>query len=243
MSKGKQAIQEAVRVDALAVGAHPDDVELGCGGTLLRLKDLGKSVGVVDLTRGELGTRGDPVIRAREASAAAEILGLKFRVNLEMEDGNVRANQANRLRLVGVIRRCRPQLIMTHAAFGHPDHWQAATLVREAAHHSGLARIETDAERYRPSRIAYWLEFTQTRLPDAVVDISSFWEAKERALKAFESQLFSGSVGDRETYLSHPDFLEQVRSHHVHLGSLSGCAMGEGFLLSRIPRIPDLTEF
>jgi bacillithiol biosynthesis deacetylase BshB1 len=231
------------RVDVLAIGAHPDDIELGCGGTIGRLVDQGKTVAAVDLTRGELGTRGDPETRAQEAEAAAAILSLRFRVNLAMEDGIVASNPESRLALIRVIRECRPRLVLTHSATGHPDHWGAATLVREAVHHSGLVRINTQQERHRPDRIAYWLEYTQAQVPQAVVNISEYFELKMRALKAHRSQLFDQESQDLKTYLSEPDFLEQIRSHHRHLGNLAGCRLAEGFLLSRTPRIQDLTKF
>src|SRR5687767_12718223 len=143
-------------VDVLAVAAHPDDAELGCGGTLLKLKKQGKRIAILDLTRGELGTRGTAEIRHREAEEAAEILGLEFRANLELEDGNIVPDKESRLKLVSVLRQCRPRLVITHHPGGHPDHGKAATLVTEAAHVSGFLRVETGQERFRPEKIAYW---------------------------------------------------------------------------------------
>lgn len=227
-------------VDALAVAAHPDDAELGCGGTLLRLRALGKQTAVLDLTRGELGSRGSVEIRRREAAEASRILGLEFRENLGLEDGNIVCNQENRLQLVRVLRACRPRLIVTHSRGGHPDHAQAATLVEEAVHDAGLVRIDSGQERFRPEKIAYWVFYSQNIVPDIVVDISDFYEQKEQAVRAFASQLYNPASRDPEIYLSRPDFLDQVRSFHRHLGNLSGCRYAEGFLLSRLPRIDDL---
>lgn len=228
-------------VDVLAVAAHPDDAELGCGGTLLKLKNQGKRVAIVDLTRGELGTRGTPEIRQREAAEAARILGLQFRANLELEDGNIVPDKESRLKLVSLLRQCRPRLVITHSPGGHPDHGKAATLVTEAVHVSGFLRMETGHERFRPEKIAYWwIPIDHKTLPEVTVDISDFFEEKERAVKAFASQLYDPAWKGPETYLSRPEFLDQVKGFHRQLGFLAGCVYAEGFLLSRLPRIEDL---
>lgn len=238
------SLGEVSPVDVLAVAAHPDDAELGCGGTLLRLRNQGKRIAVVDLTRGELGTRGTPEIRKREAAEAAKILGLEFRANLELEDGNVIPDKESRLKLVTVLRQCRPRLVITHSPGGHPDHGKAATLVTEAVHVSGFLRVETGQERFRPEKIAYWwIPIDHKTLPEVAVDISDFYEHKERAVKAFASQLYDEASKEAETYLSRPEFLDQVKGFHRQLGFLAGCAYAEGFLLSRLPRIEDLAGF
>ncbi len=229
-------------VDVLAIGSHPDDVELGCGGTLLQLKSRGYRVGVLDLTRGELGSRGTAQIRQQEAQRAAQILGLEFRGNLWLKDGNILVDEVSRLKLIQVIRQCCPELVITHSRVGHPDHGHTARLVEEAVHHSGLVRIETGQERFRPERIAYWLVFNQKERPQVVVDVSNFYEQKEMALRAFVSQLYNRDSQDPENYLSHPEFLGRVRNFHGYLGTLAGCRFGEGFLLSRIPKIDDLAR-
>ena len=230
------------RVDVLAVGAHPDDVELGCGGTLLRLKSLGRSTGVVDLTRGELATRGTPETRAVEACRAAAVLGLDFRLNLELRDGELSLGEESRLALIRVIRQCRPNLVLTHSKWGHPDHGKASVLVEEAVHHAGLAAIDTSQRRFRPRRIAWWTHFDQPVVPHVGVDISDHYEQKERALEAFASQLHRPDSNEPATYLSDPRFLKRIRSFHMQVGSLVGCTLAEGFLLSRPPRIGDLTD-
>jgi bacillithiol biosynthesis deacetylase BshB1 len=229
------------QLDVLAIAAHPDDVELCCGGTMIRLVQQGHKVGVLDLTKGELASRGTPEIRAVEAEIAAQIMGLSYRGNLGMPDGNVLADQDNRLELIKIIRACRPRLVITHSGIGHPDHWNTKKLVGEAVHHSGLARIETRQPRYRPGQIAFWLEYTEQRPPEVVVDVSDVYEEKDRALLAYRSQLHDPDSDSPQTYLSKPDFLEQIRSFHRHLGNLSGCRYGEGFFLSRLPRVNDLT--
>lgn len=234
-------MEELQPVDVLAVGAHPDDVELGCSGTLALLAKRNRRVGIVDLTRGELGTRGTPAGRREEALHSAHILGACFRVNLELEDGNLTVDTSNRGRLIQIIRHCRPVLLLTHAGGGHPDHSQARQLVEEGAHHSGLARIDTGQGRFRPEKLAFWTAFNLPVLPQVVADISEVWNDKEASIRAFASQLHDESSGEPPTYLSRPDFLDQVRSYHRHLGNLADCDYGEGFLLSRLPRIADLT--
>ncbi|MDE2925563.1 MAG: bacillithiol biosynthesis deacetylase BshB1 [Acidobacteriota bacterium] len=229
-------------VDVLAVGAHPDDVELGCGGTLLRLKSLGRRTGVVDLTRGELGTRGTMETRALESRRAAALLGLDFRLNLGLRDGNLSPDEESRLALIRVIRKCRPKLVLTHSKWGHPDHGKASILVEEAVHHAGLAAIDTSQQRFRPRRIACWTHFDEPVVPHVGVDISDHYEQKEHALKAFASQLHRPDSREPATYLSDPTFLERIRSFHMHVGSLVGCSLAEGFLMARPPRIGDLAD-
>lgn len=229
-------------VDVLAVGAHPDDVELGCGGTLLRLKSLGRRTGVVDLTRGELGTRGTMETRALESRRAAALLGLDYRLNLGLRDGNLSPDEESRLALIRVIRQCRPKLVLTHSKWGHPDHGKASILVEEAVHHAGLAAIDTSQQRFRPRRIAYWTHFDEPVVPHVGVDISDHYEQKEHALKAFASQLHRPDSREPATYLSDPRFLERIRSFHMHVGTLVGCSLAEGFLMARPPRIGDLAD-
>ena len=230
------------KVEVMAVGAHPDDVELGCAGTLLRLRSQGRRVGVVDLTRGELGSRGTAKIRAMEARQSASVLGLDFRLNLELRDGNLVADEESRLALVRVIRRWRPKLILTHSIWGHPDHGMASRLVEGAVHHAGLDRIDTDQKRFRPEKIVYWINYDQPVAPHVLVDISDFYNEKERALQAFASQFYQPESQEPKTYLSDPVFLERIRSYHTHMGSLVGCLLAEGFLMSRPPKVEDLTS-
>jgi bacillithiol biosynthesis deacetylase BshB1 len=229
------------KVDVLAVGAHPDDVELGCGGTLLKLRSLNRRIGVVDLTRGELGTRGSPETRLQEAAEAARILRLDFRTNLLLEDGEITPDRDSRLKLIEVIRACRPRLVITHSPGGHPDHGKAAILVEEAVHHSGLWRVNTEQERHRPEKIAYWLPPNHVGEPQVVVDITDFYAEKERAIRAYGSQLHDPSSPDLQNYLSHPDFLQRIRSFHQYLGTAARCGYAEGFRFSRPPCVADLS--
>ncbi len=228
------------KVDVVAIGAHPDDIELGCGGTLARLVGQGYSIGLVDLSRGELGTRGNVETRRAEADRAAEVLGAAFRSNLELPDGEIRPSPENRNQLVRVFRGCRPGWVFSHSQFGHPDHWNTAVLVREAVHHSGLGRLEPDLPPHRPAVIASWLEFCSPSLPQVVVDISATWEIKEQAIRAHASQLHDPASDEPETILTDVEFLERLRAQNRFMGNLADCRLGEGFLLSRLPRITDL---
>lgn len=231
-----------VPVDVLAVGAHPDDVELGCAGTLLKMTDRGKTLGIVDLTRGELGSRGTAQRRAEEAQKAAGLLKASFRENLELRDGDLEVSSESRLRLVEVIRRSRPSVVVTHFRGIHPDHSKARRLVDEAVHHAGLARIETESVRFRPCRVAYWIEFREAVLPQVLIDITAYYEKKVAVLRSYQSQINGEDEEGPETYLSRPGFLDQVRAFHQHLGNLAGCTLAEGFCLSRPPRLVDLLQ-
>ena len=227
-------------VDVIAVGAHPDDIELWCGGTVACLVNEGYKVGLVDLSLGELGTRGNKETRRMEAASAAEVLGVSFRTNLGFPDGEIKATPENRNQLLQIIRAYRPDWIFSHSQVGHPDHWNAEVLVREAVHHSGLSRIQTELPRHRPQMIASWLQFDSPRVPEIVFDISESWAIKEEAIRCYNSQLYNPESGEPETILTDVNFIDRIRAHNRFLGSLSNCRFGEGFLLSRIPRVTDL---
>lgn len=227
-------------VDVLAIGAHPDDIELCCGGTVAQLVTRGRRVGLLDLTAGELGTRGSVEGRRQEARRAADILGVCFRENLGLPDGEVRADAASRNELVRLIRTCRPGWVLSHSAVGHPDHYSAAVLVREAVHHAGLAKLEPELPRHRPGTVASWLQFDSAQRPDVVVDISETMPVKEKAIRAHASQLYDPASEEQDTILTEVEFLDRVRAHNRFMGSLAGCRFGEGFLLSRVPRARDL---
>jgi N-acetylglucosamine malate deacetylase 1 len=229
-------------LDTLAFGAHPDDVELHIGGTLAKMVTLGYTAGVVDLTRGELGTRGTPGIRAREAKKAAQILGLKVRENLGLPDGSVFVTPEARLRVVRALREHRPMLVLApHWDEAHPDHANAGKLVAEAAHHSGLAKIKTGQERFRPKAILYYMLPPFVR-PTFIVDVSSQIEQREAAIRAHQSQLFD-PAREPDTYLSQPDFLYRVDAVVSYYGTIIGRAKGEAFFMKVPPEIPDLVDF
>jgi bacillithiol biosynthesis deacetylase BshB1 len=232
-----------MKIEVLAIGAHPDDVELFAGGTLAKMAALGHSTGIVDMTRGELGSRGTPAQRAREAKQAAAILGVKVRENLGFPDGQVQASPQARLRVIRVLRKYRPVVVLTHHWDDrHPDHVNTSRLVREAAHHAGLAKIETRQERFRPTAILYF-KLPARKLPSLVVDVSDYREQRIQAIQSYRSQLFDPDSREPATYLSQPDFLTHVENIHAFYGTLVGRRTGEGFAVKGIPEIFDLVEF
>ena len=232
-----------MQLDVIAIGAHPDDVELFAGGTLAKIVAVGHTAGIVDMTRGEMGTRGTAAQRAEEAREAARILAVTIRENLGLPDGRLEANQQARLKLIRVIRKYRPLVLLTHHWDDrHPDHASTSRLVREAAHHAGLGKISTGQERFRPNAILYF-KLPRHEIPSLVVDVSDFSEQRTRAIQAYRSQLFDPTSHEPATYLSQPDFLAHVESIHAFYGALIGKRLGEGFLLKGGPEIPDLVEF
>ena len=228
-----------MNLDILALGAHPDDVELFAGGTLAKMAALGYAVGVVDLTRGELGTRGTPAARAKEARDAAAILGLRVRENLRLPDGGVTVTPATRLKVIRVLRKYRPKIVMTHYREDpHPDHVHACRLVTEAVHHSGLAKIETGQERHRPPVVLYF-KLPLNMSPDFVVDVSDYADRRSAAIAAHRSQLHDPAGGGPQTILSRPDFLTHVENLHSYYGTLIGKSKGEAFYFGGTLAIKD----
>lgn len=220
-------------VDVLAISPHPDDAELNCSGLLLQAKANGARIGVLDLTRGELGSRGTSEQRMREAEAARDVLGLDVRANLGLPDGFVRVDDSSLLALVGVLRAYRPRLVAApHWDDHHPDHVAASALVRQAAFLAGLAKHPASGTPHRPEQVLYYLDRVSVQ-PDLVIDVSAVMDVKERALRCYAGQLFSAEDEDLgiSTALSRPDFLSAWRSRHVHFGSLIGVDHGEAYVL------------
>jgi N-acetylglucosamine malate deacetylase 1 len=229
-----------MQLDILAFGAHPDDVELFASGTLAKMTALGHSVGVVDMTRGELGTRGTPALRKNEARKAADILGLKVRENLGLADGDVSVTSAARLKVIRILRKYCPRIVLTHYWDDkHPDHVNTSRLVAEAVHHSGLAKIKTGQARYRPPVILYF-KIPPSLSPSFVVDISDYIEQRNAAIGSYRSQLFDPESREPSTSLSQPDFLNHVENIHSYYGTLIGKKKGEGFHLKGVLEIQDL---
>ncbi|RSK47520.1 bacillithiol biosynthesis deacetylase BshB1 [Hymenobacter rigui] len=236
-----------MKLDVLMLAAHPDDAELGCAGTLLRHVAAGRRVGVVDLTRGELGTRGSAELRDEEARAAARILGLQVRENLRMRDGFFRNDEAHQLRVVEVIRRFQPELVLTNPNHDrHPDHGRAADLVHDAAFLAGLAGVQTRWQGapqapWRPRLLLQAIHNSYVR-PDIVVDITRFWEQKLAALTAFKSQFYHPEYESEEatTYISTPDFLRILEARARELGSYIGVQYAEGYTSRRPLGLDDL---
>lgn len=226
--------------EVLAIAAHRDDVEQTCGGTLLRLKSLGLSTGILDLTRGEAGTRGSEKERAREAADAALILGAGWRDALDIPDGQVENSWANRLKIVAVLRRLRPRVvILPYWAGRHPDHYNAATLGYEACFLSGLAKVETGAPPHRPFKVLYASLYADVR-PSFVVDITDFIEVRHRALMAYRSQYADQAAGSG-LFVPEQEIRERTFAEARHYGTLAGVRYAEPFVQKEIGLVDDLT--
>ncbi len=233
-----------MNLDILAIGAHPDDVELAMSGSILVFAAQGKKVGVVDLTRGELGTRGNAHLRAQEAAAAAQVLKLSVRENLALPDGNVTDDQESRLAMIRVLRKYRPHLVFTHHpedVSGHPDHRACCRLVQSAVYLSGLLRIDTGQERYRPEAVIFF-NLPRSIFPSFIVDVSHVYQEGRRAVAAYGSQFHSPESVEPTTRLSHPRFLHHVEAVHRYFGTLIGAEYGEAFRCERPVRIVDPTQ-
>ena len=232
-----------MRLDILAFGAHPDDVELFAGGTMAKMAALGHQTGIVDLTRGELGTRGNAVVRKKEAENAARALGLTVRENLELPDGEVAVAPAARLKIIRLLRKYRPVVVLTHYWDDrHPDHINTSRLVTEAVHHSGLAKIKTGQERYRPQTVLYFKIPTHV-IPSFIVDVSGQIEKRAAAIACYRSQLFDSSSREPSTTLSQPDFLVHVENIHSFYGTMIGKRKGEAFHIKGVLEIQDVVEY
>lgn len=231
------------RVDVLAVCAHPDDSELICGGTLARTVALGHSAGVLALTSGELGSRGSVDIRAREAAAAAKVLGLSFHETLGLPDGAVLNTPENRTKLAVLIRRAQPSVIITHWLKGrHPDHAVAAQLVRDACFVAGLKNIEPENPPHRPRKILHALSFREdNEKPTFVVDISDSFEQKLEAVRCYASQ-FSDVKQAGEIFPNGESLYDLIRHHAAHYGSLIRTRYGEPFHTSETMKVDDVTK-
>ena len=234
-------------VDILCITAHPDDAEIGMGGTLLRHLHLGHTVGLVDLTVGELGTRGSGEIRKQEAEASAKSLGVSFRYQLELRDGFFRADEESLLKVVVALRRHRPRVVFTNAIRDrHPDHGRGSKLVSEACFLSGLRRIATEhegkeQEAWRPVSVYHciqdrWID------PDLVFDVSDFWQGKMDALACFKSQFHDPNSKEPLSPISVPEFLPTLEGRARDMGRLIGAVYGEGFTVERPPGVGDVMD-
>ena len=236
-----------MKIDILAIAAHPDDVELSCAGTLLAHAALGKSIGVVDLTRGELGTRGTPQLRQQEADAASAALKLQVRENLGLPDGFFENRKEYQLAVIAVIRRYQPDIILTNAIRDrHSDHGRAAELVRESCFLSGLVKIETQDKgvtqpAWRPKAVYHFIQDYYIE-PDIVVDISAHWDTKVAAIKAFKSQFFDADSTEPITHISKPEFLDFITARALEFGHRIGTTYGEGFTINRTLGVKNLFD-
>jgi len=227
------------KLDILAFGAHPDDVELGCGGTLLGAIAEGKKVGVIDLTKGELGTRGTTSQRLKEAQLASEVMGLTIRENLGMADGFFLNDKEHQFAIIETIRRFQPTIIFCNAPEDrHPDHGRAASLVEEASFLSGLSKIKTthngvEQEAWRPTQVFHYIQ-SRSLTPNFVVDISAHMEKKMESILAHSSQFYDPNSNEPETFISGTAFLEFVKGRAKELGQQIGVQYAEGFITKKL---------
>ncbi len=226
-----------MKVDILAIGAHPDDVELSCSGTILAQGALGKTTAVVDLTLGELGTRGTVETRKEEAAIASKILGLKARENLELADGFYQNDKESQLKLIAAIRRYQPDIVLANAIFDrHPDHGKGARLAYDSFFMAGLRKIETfEADgtpqaTWRPRLLLHYIQDRWIK-PDIVMDISGFWEQKMESIKAYGTQFYDpkNKSNEPQTYISSMKFLDSLEARAREMARPCGFEYGEGF--------------
>ncbi len=237
-----------MKLDILAFGVHPDDVELGCSGTILAAIAEGKKVGIIDLTQGELGTRGTMETRYNEADTAATLMGVSVRDNLKMADGFFQNDEAHQRLIITAIRRYQPEIILCNAPEDrHPDHGRSAKLVSDAAFLSGLRKITTESngvfqQAWRPKYIFHYIQdrFIQ---PSFVIDISSFFDKKIEAILAYKTQFNSPSTDEPQTYISSPQFLETVKARAMMLGKRIGVQYAEGFISEKVLGVKSIDAF
>ncbi len=229
------------KVDVLAIAAHPDDMELICGGTLIRAHTLGRSTGILDLAAGEMASRGTPELRAKEAAKAAKVMGVSVRENLGLPDGGIQNTPENRAKVAVVIRHLQPRIVITHSIHGrHPDHPIVAQLVRDACFVAGLKKVEPKIPPHRPLKVLHALSFREDNVkPTFVVDISDAFEKKLEAIGCYKSQ-FGDAVQAGEVYPNGEPLNDLIRHHAAHYGSLIRCRYGEPFYTTETMRVDDV---
>jgi N-acetylglucosamine malate deacetylase 1 len=237
-----------MKLDILVLAAHPDDAELGCGGTIAKHTSQGYKVGIVDFTQGELGTRGTIDSRADEAATAAKIQGVVVRENLKLKDGFFQNDPAHQLKVVQAIRKYRPDIILANAQYDrHVDHGKGAALGYDASFLAGLAKVETfdqegkPQEAWRPRVVYHYIQSIFTA-PDFIVDVSDHWDVKMNAIRAFKTQFFDPQSKEPETYISKPGFLKMVESRAIEFGHAIGVQYGEGYTVRRFPGVKSLYD-
>lgn len=227
-----------MKIDILAIGVHPDDIELACCGTLLHHIKLGKTIGLLDLTCGELGSRGSGEIRLQEATKASEMMGAAVRGNLEMQDGFFEYSKTNVLKIIEILRLMRPEIVLANAVSDrHPDHGRAAKLVADACFYAGLRRIETKWEgeaqqEWRPKNVYHYIQDHNLK-PDFVVDIEPYMDQKMEIIQAYKTQFYNPESTEPETPISGKDFLTFVRAKAATYGRAAGFSYGEGYTVAR----------
>lgn len=234
-----------MKLDLLVLAVHPDDAELGCSGTIVKHIAMGKKVGIIDFTRGELGTRGTAETRDEEAADSAKIMGLHVRENLRFRDGFFKNDEAHQLEVIKMIRKYQPEIVLTNALHDrHPDHGRAGDLAEEACFLAGLAKINTALDgaaqvAWRPRLV---LQYIQDRYikPDVIVDITPYFETKLAAIKAFKTQFFNPDLDGPDTYISSPEFFESVIGRAREFGKNVGGTYGEGFTSRKLLGVDNL---
>lgn len=234
-----------MKLDILVLAVHPDDAELGCSGTIAKHIAMGKKVGIVDFTRGELGTRGSAEIRDTEAADSAKVLGLHARENLRFKDGFFANDEAHQLAVIRMIRKYQPEIILTNALHDrHPDHGRAGDLANDACFLSGLSKIQTsiDGEEQEAWRPRLVLQYIQDRYiePDIIIDITPYIQTKIDSIKAFKTQFFNPDHEEAETYISSPEFFDSVIGRAREFGKSIGTTYGEGFTCRKLLGVNDL---
>lgn len=225
-----------MKLDVLVFASHPDDAELNCGGTIASLTAQGKKVGIIDLTKGEMGTRGDQHIRSAEVDKASDLLGISYRANMDLGDSLIPNTRENQLSIIQHVRHTRPDICLTGAPFDrHPDHGKGTSLVLDALYYSGLTKIETDDGEggvqvaWRPAHILHYMQDRPFE-PDMVYDISDHWDTKKASMLAFKTQFNISDPGEEpETYISSESYFKQIEARARYFGHLSGFEYGEPF--------------
>ncbi len=242
-------INQDIKLDILALAAHPDDVELSCSGTLLSAASKGKKTGIIDFTRGELGSRGSAEIRDVEAQNSGKILGLSVRENLAFQDAFFKDDNEHRLRVIQAIRRFRPEIVLINAPSDrHPDHGKGAELSKTACFLSGLIKIETEwegkkQEHWRPKHVYHYIQ-SNMLTPDFVVDVTPFWQQKMKSILAFESQFHNPNYqsDEEETFISSPRFVQFLEARAKEFGHSIQADYGEGFIKTAQLGVKDITD-
>ena len=231
-----------MKLDILVFGAHPDDVELGCAGTILKHIKQGLKVGIIDLTNGELGTRGTSHTRSNETKKATKVLGVHIRENMGFKDGFFENNESNRLNLIKKIRKYQPEIVITNAPSDrHPDHGRASDLTLDSCFLSGLEKINTNQKVWRPKHIYHYIQFNNI-LPDFVIDISNEMDKKIESVLCYKTQFYNPNSNESETIISSKDFLESIKYRAKDLGRQSNCKYAEGFITNQNLKVNSLTD-
>jgi bacillithiol biosynthesis deacetylase BshB1 len=231
-----------MKLDILVFGAHPDDVELGCGGTIIKAVQEGKKVGVIDLTKGELGTRGNAEKRLEESVLAGKIMGIDIRENMNFKDGFFKDDEEHKIEIIKRLRKYRPEIVITNAISDrHPDHSRSAQITVDSCFLSGLEKIDTKQEVWRPKSIYHYIQFNELD-PDIVVDISKQLDLKYKAIKAYSSQFYNPKSKEKDTIISSKSFLESVEYRAKDLGRQSNCKYAEGFISNQMIKVDSLFD-